>query len=91
MILNYFFRYWVINKSISVIDKTQRQRKIITKERKEIIIATILKKIIDYSESNIIVVPLNHKFVRDSVSPFSYQRKDIAISMERERLGWKKD
>ena len=86
-----FLSYWVINESISVIDKTQRQRKIITKERKQIIIATILKKIIDYSESNIIVVPLNHKFVRDSVSPFSYQRKDIAISMERERQGWKKD
>jgi predicted nucleic acid-binding protein len=62
-----FLSYWVINESISVIDKTQHQRKKITNERKEIIIATILKKIIDYSQSNIVVVPLNHKLVRDSV------------------------
>lgn len=63
-----FLSYWTINESISVIDKTQHQRDKITKERKEIIIATILKKIIDYSESNIVVIQLNHKFVRDSVN-----------------------
>jgi predicted nucleic acid-binding protein len=68
-----FLSYWVINESVSVIDRTQRQRtrpqrKRMTNKRKETIIATILKKIIDYSESNIAVVPLNHKFVRDSVN-----------------------
>jgi predicted nucleic acid-binding protein len=63
-----FLSYWVINESVAAIDRTQNQRGEITKERKEVIIATILKKIIDYSESNIVVVPLNHKFVRDSVN-----------------------
>src|SRR6478672_1391466 len=61
-----FLSYWVINESIAAIDKTQNQKHIMGKKRKEIIIATILKKIIDYSESNIVVVPLNHRFVRDS-------------------------
>lgn len=63
-----FLSYWVINQSIGIIDRTQNQRHKMSKERKDTIIATILKKIIDYSESNIVVVPLNHKFVRDSVN-----------------------
>ena len=55
-------------KSIGIIDKTHNQRHKMNKQRKEIIIATILKKLMDYSESNIAVVPLNHKSVRDSVN-----------------------
>lgn len=63
-----FLSYWVINETIAAIDKTQNRRGKIRDTRKEIIIATILKKLIDYSESNIVVVPLNHRFARDSVN-----------------------
>jgi predicted nucleic acid-binding protein len=63
-----FLSYWVINETIAAIDKTHIQRGEIKNTRKEIIIATILKKLIDYSESNIVVIPLNHRFARDSVS-----------------------
>lgn len=62
-----FMSYWVINESIAVIDQAYNQKHKISEKESKILRATVLARIIDYSGSNIIFVPVRHKDVEDSI------------------------
>jgi predicted nucleic acid-binding protein len=73
-----YMSFWVINESISVVDQAYKKKHQISEKQYETLKATILARIIEYSGSNIIFVPLRHKDVEDSIK-YIY---DYAISAD---------
>jgi predicted nucleic acid-binding protein len=63
-----YLSYWVVNESVAAVDQMYNQRHKITKEQRDIIIATIFNSLIEYSKSDVIVVSVNHNLIRRSVN-----------------------
>jgi predicted nucleic acid-binding protein len=69
--LKIIMSYWVINESIAVVDHARRKYRGISRKPEisekqwQIVRATILKRIIEYSGSNIIFIPIIQEDVED--------------------------
>jgi predicted nucleic acid-binding protein len=69
-LLKIFMSFWTINESVTAIDKNFYQKKLVSSEERDKIIATILNSSIKYLQTypNIVFVPITSNIVRDSIS-----------------------
>lgn len=67
-LLKVFMSLWTINESVNAIDKNYHQRKLVSSEERDKIIATILDTSRKYLQTypNIVFVPLTSSIIRDS-------------------------
>jgi predicted nucleic acid-binding protein len=68
-LLKIFMSFWTINESVTAIDKNYYQKKLVSSEERDKIIATILTSSIKYLQTypNIVFVPVTSNIVRDSI------------------------
>jgi predicted nucleic acid-binding protein len=68
--LKIFMSFWTINESVTAIDTNYYQKNLVSSEKRDKIIATILDASIKYLQTypNIVFVPITSNIVRDSIS-----------------------
>src|SRR5262245_6666497 len=68
-LLKVFMSLWTINESVNAIDKNYFQKKLVSSEERNKIIATILNTSKKYLQTypNIVFVPLTSNIIRDSI------------------------